>query len=316
MGAATGRAGKAGEEAAGAGERLPGTPPPDWARLPNEVLALILSWLPPETLATRCRLVCRRWTELLDGPAVWKLRWRREPAMRAALQAAARCPRLRWSRLGVLRPLGRNLVRNPCGREKPGSLPADQFRHWTVQCEFPCRWKVEENRARLEGAEAQTCFASSFQWCQKEQVIDLLKEGFWQDLLDTYQPDIVVSDWWGGRQDCGCKYELYVVLLAANKKRKIDVFEAKPDPIPQWNDASYQKVTHTFRRYGTGVRYILFRHRGKDTQFWKGHYGARVSNSSVVIQFSSESAESLEPGLSSAQSSQHSSPVLPPKSYF
>lgn len=113
MGAATA---KAGEEAGGAVGSLPGAPPPDWPRLPNEVLALILSWLPPETLATRCRLVCRRWRDLLDGPAVWKLQWRREPAMRAALEAAGRCPRLRWSRLAVLRPLGRNLVRNPCGR--------------------------------------------------------------------------------------------------------------------------------------------------------------------------------------------------------
>ncbi|XP_032083530.1 F-box only protein 27-like [Thamnophis elegans] len=309
MSAATAKAGKAGEEASGAGGSLSGAPPPDWPRLPNEVLALILSWLPPETLATRCRLVCRRWRDLLDGPAVWKLQWRREPAMRAVLQAASRCPRLQWSRLAVLRPLGRNLVRNPCGR----------VRHWSVQCEFPGwndGWNLEENRAPLEGAEDQTCFASSFEWCQKEQVIDLLKEGFWQDLLDTYQPDIVVSDWWGGCQDCGNEYELYVALLAANKKRKIGVFEAKPNPRPLSMDPSYQKVTHTFRQYGPGVRYILFRHRGKHTEFWKGHDGARMTNSSVVIQFSSESAESLEPGLSSAPTSQLSSPVLPPKSYF
>ncbi|ETE61886.1 F-box only protein 27, partial [Ophiophagus hannah] len=178
-----------------------------------------------------------------------------------------------WSRLGVLRPLGRNLVRNPCGRE--------EFRHWAVHCEgWNAGWNVEENRSPVEGAEAQTCFASSYEWCQKEQLIDLLKEGLWPDLLDAYQPDIVVSDWWGGRQDCGCRYKLFVALLAANKKKKIDVFKAKPDPVPQWNDASYQKVTHTFRRYGPGVRYILFRQRGKDTQFWAGHYGARVTNSS------------------------------------
>ncbi|KAM3829427.1 F-box only protein 27 [Vipera latastei] len=285
MGAATARAG----EAKVAEEE---------ARLPNEVLALILSWLPPETLATRCRLVCRRWRDLVDGPAAWQLQWRREPSMRAALEAARRCPRLRWSRLGVLRPLGRNLVRNPCGTE--------QFRHWAVHCEFPewnDGWSVVNNWRPLEGAEAQTCFASSFRWCQKEQVIDLLKEGFWQDLLDTYQPDIVITDWWGGCQDSGCVYELSVALLAANKRKKIDLFEAKPDPIPNGNDAAYHKVTHAFRRYGCGVRYVRFRHRGKDTRFWAGHYGARVTSSSVVIQFSSESPESLEPGLASSQSS-------------
>ncbi|XP_013927197.1 PREDICTED: F-box only protein 27-like [Thamnophis sirtalis] len=235
--------------------------------------------------------------------------------MHAALQAVARCPRPQWSRLAVLRPLGRNLVQNPCWIE--------DFRHLSVQCKFPgwnggwnagwnAGWKVEE----YLGAEDQTCFASSSKWCQKEQVIDLLKEGFWLDLLDTYQPDIVVSDWWSGFQDYGCEYELYVALLAANKKRTVGVFEAKRNPRLLSMVPSYQKVTHTFRQYGPGVRYILFRHRGKDTQFWKGHYGARVTNSSMVIQFSSESAESPEPGLSSAPTSQLPSPVLPPKSYF
>ncbi|XP_015744026.1 F-box only protein 27-like, partial [Python bivittatus] len=126
-------------------------------------------------------------------------------------------------------------------------------------------------------------------WCQKYQTIDLLKEGFWQDLLDVYQPDVFVSDWWGGREDCGCRYELSVALLAADKRTEIALFKAQPDPIPQWNDASYQQVTHTFRRYGPGVRYICFRHKGIDTQYWKGHYGARVTNSSVVVQFALES---------------------------
>ncbi|KAK9394241.1 F-box only protein 27-like [Crotalus adamanteus] len=95
MGAATARAREpkmAEEEAHRAVGSLPGPPPPDWARLPNEVLALILSWLPPEMLATRCRLVCRSWRDLVDGPAAWQLQWRREPSMRAALEAVGRFP--------------------------------------------------------------------------------------------------------------------------------------------------------------------------------------------------------------------------------
>uniref|UniRef100_A0A8C3I2L8 Uncharacterized protein n=1 Tax=Chrysemys picta bellii TaxID=8478 RepID=A0A8C3I2L8_CHRPI len=74
-------------------------------RLPDELLALILSWVPGRALVTRCRLVCRRWRDLIDGPTVWRL------------QAAARlCPSPQWSRIGLLEPFGRNLVRNPCGQ--------------------------------------------------------------------------------------------------------------------------------------------------------------------------------------------------------
>lgn len=32
-------------------------------------------------------------------------------------------------------------------------------------------------------------------WCRKAQVVDLQAEGYWEELLDTTQPAIVVKDW-------------------------------------------------------------------------------------------------------------------------
>lgn len=43
------------------------------------------------------------------------------------------------------------------------------------------------------------------------------------------------------------------------------------------------QVSHTFSDYPPGVRHILFQHGGQDTQFWKGWYGPRVTNSSIII---------------------------------
>lgn len=43
------------------------------------------------------------------------------------------------------------------------------------------------------------------------------------------------------------------------------------------------QVTHVFKNYGKGVRYVRFVHGGKDTQFWAGWYGIRVTNSCVEI---------------------------------
>ena len=42
-------------------------------------------------------------------------------------------------------------------------------------------------------------------------------------------------------------------------------------------------MEHTFIDYDAGVRYIQFHHHGKDTQFWKGHFGAKMSLSTVII---------------------------------
>lgn len=59
-----------------------------------------------------------------------------------------------------------------------------------------------------------------------------------------------------------------------------------PDPIEQWNNNVCFQVTHVFSNIKMGVRFVSFEHWGQDTQFWAGHYGARVTNSSVIVQVS------------------------------
>lgn len=42
-------------------------------------------------------------------------------------------------------------------------------------------------------------------------------------------------------------------------------------------------MTHTFLNYGSGLRRILFEHGGRDTKYWQGWFGVRVTASSVTI---------------------------------
>ena len=44
------------------------------------------------------------------------------------------------------------------------------------------------------------------------------------------------------------------------------------------------QVTHVFSNIKRGIRFVSFEHWGQDTQFWAGHYGARVTNSSVILR--------------------------------
>ncbi|XP_026512005.1 F-box only protein 17-like, partial [Terrapene carolina triunguis] len=95
----------------------PSPPAPlDLTPLPDELLARILSWVPGRALVTRCRLVCRRWRDLIDGPTVWRLQGERRPGLRATLAAARYWLPSQWSRICLLEPFGRNLLRNPCGQ--------------------------------------------------------------------------------------------------------------------------------------------------------------------------------------------------------
>uniref|UniRef100_A0A8C4JM78 F-box only protein 27-like n=1 Tax=Dromaius novaehollandiae TaxID=8790 RepID=A0A8C4JM78_DRONO len=159
----------------------------------------------------------------------------------------------------------------------------------------------------MPGASARRCCGGRGDFCEdpcgsrKSQLIDLLAEGFWEELLDIHQPEIHISDWWGARADCGCKYSLHVRLLAADRRAVLATFEAQPEPVSALGETEARgcsgpprlhggfvslpgQVSHVFRHYGPGVRYIHFCHRGKDTQFWAGHYGARVTHSAVVLR--------------------------------
>ncbi|KAM6225001.1 F-box only protein 27 [Rhynchocyon petersi] len=251
----------------------------DLSRLPPELLLVVLSHVPPRALLGCCRRVCRGWRALVDGQALWLLVLARDPsaAGRAVLSLARSCPPAAADALGrfcARRPLGRNLIRNPCGQEG--------LRKWMVE-HGGDGWVVEENRRMVPGAPAQTCFVSSFRWCRKRQVLDLKEEGLWPELLDSGQIDICVSDWWGARHDCGCRYRLSVQLIDANQT-VLDKFSATPEPIAQWNNNACFQVSHVFSNIKTGVRFVSFEHWGQDTQFWAGHYGARVTNSVVTVQ--------------------------------
>uniref|UniRef100_A0ACB8FTB6 Uncharacterized protein n=1 Tax=Sphaerodactylus townsendi TaxID=933632 RepID=A0ACB8FTB6_9SAUR len=183
----------------------------DLNQLPQELLVLILSWVPGQTLVTRGRLVCRQWRDLIDSPLLWTLQFKRDPskweALWASLEAARQCPRMEWCRVGILQPFGRNLIKNPRGEE--------QFQHWQV------------------GHGDGMCLGGNTCWIS--QLIDLVTEGLWEDLLDTFQPDIFISDWWGTHEKCGCTYNIYVVLLAADKKSVIARFVTETDSTEEWN---------------------------------------------------------------------------------
>ncbi|XP_018423274.1 PREDICTED: F-box only protein 6-like [Nanorana parkeri] len=196
--------------------------------------------------------------------------------------------------------LKRNLIKNPCGLVSNVhpyhhpilfyvvvSLAVEELNHWTIDESGGDGWRVEdlprEGEWSFPNPSVPKFFMTSFDLCKKSQDIDLKEAGYSAEVMDTYQPDIVVTDWYQSRPDCGCQYELAVKLLSENKKT---VQEFVPGPIimPEGSDVHWRHITHTFSKYGPGVRYISFQHGGKDTQRWAGWYGVRVTNSSVSIE--------------------------------
>ncbi|XP_020950015.1 F-box only protein 17 isoform X2 [Sus scrofa] len=218
--------------------RLPADSPMALDALPPELLVQVLSHVPPRALITRCRPVCRAWRDVVDGPTVWLLQLARDRSAegRALYAVAQRCPPnsedeeefplCALARYCLRAPLGRNLIFNSCGEQG--------FRGWEVE-HGGNGWAVEKNITLVPGAPSQTCFVTSFEWCFKRQLVDLVMEGVWQELLDSAQIEICVADWWGARENCGCIYRLRVRLLDVYENEVVK-FSASPNPVLQWTE--------------------------------------------------------------------------------
>ncbi|CAL8340339.1 unnamed protein product [Lota lota] len=175
--------------------------------------------------------------------------------------------------------MAKNLLKNPNGEE--------ELEFWELTENGGSAWKVEELPGdcgyEFGNEEVTKYFVTSFELCLKKQEIDLLADGYTPEMLDS-QPNITVEDWYCGRTDCGCTYEITVCLLNENQEV---LQEFKPDPVtldPDMADGcSWRQVSHTFSEYGPGVRFISFEHGGQDTKFWDGWFGVRVTCSSVTL---------------------------------
>lgn len=242
--------------------------------LPENILLELFIHIPAPQLLRNCRLVCRLWRDLIDVVSLWKRK-----SLREGFFTKDRCePVEDWKVFYILCSLQRNLLRNPCAEENLSS--------WRIDSNGGDRWKVET----LPGScgtsfpdnKVKKYFVTSFEMCLKSQMVDLKAEGYCEELMDTFRPDIVVKDWVAPRADCGCTYQLRVQLASADYI-VLASFEPPPVTFQQWNDAKWQEISHTFSDYPPGVRHILFQHGGQDTQFWKGWYGPRVTNSSIII---------------------------------
>ncbi|XP_038603312.1 F-box only protein 2 [Tachyglossus aculeatus] len=243
--------------------------------LPEPALIRILASVPAGELVLVCRLVCLQWKALVDGAALWVLKCQQEGL---AGKEQAEEEKDNWQAFYFLSKRKRNLLKNVCGEE--------EFESWGEMEHGGDGWKVEElpgdNGSEFSDDSVKKYFVTSYEWCRKTQVIDLRAEGYWEELMDTTQPDIIVKDWYSSRSDAGCLYELCVKLLSEHEDVLME-YKSGTVAVPQ-DDASWKEISHTFSNYGPGVRFIRFEHGGQDTVFWKGWFGVRVTNSSVMVE--------------------------------
>ncbi|XP_020949008.1 F-box only protein 6 isoform X1 [Sus scrofa] len=202
-------------------------------QLPESILLEVFTHLPARQLLLNCRPVCSLWRDLIDLVTLWK----RKCLCEGFVAEDWDQPVADWKVFYFLCSLRRNLLRNPCAE--------DDMTSWKIDSNGGNHWKVESlpgaHGTDFPDSKVKKYFVTSYGMCLKSQLIDLKAEGYWEELLDKFRPDIVVKDWFAARADCGCTYHIRVQLASADYI-VLASFEPPPVTIPQWNDARWTEV--------------------------------------------------------------------------
>lgn len=284
---------------------LPPASEEDPLTLPMDIVLRIFEHVPPREVVRVCTLVCSSWRAFFKDVTFWKAK------MAAAGNYDGRLERLahvNWPKLCVHTVYEPNLCRSFVGGslslepwsvsyeewswfsgkyERRADRDRDQRRDWhqgggngwTLQEEGISFEALQDNCGSLKN------YATSYEWCCREQVVDLRRSGFTGEVMDSLQPAIEVWEWFAARWDCGSVFNLRVDLLT-EKRKVLKTYECSRE-TEQWQggELGWRKEGHTFTDYGPGVRFIRFADAGKDTKYWAGHYGSKMAGAWVRVCF-------------------------------
>ncbi|KAK2911934.1 hypothetical protein Q8A67_004067 [Cirrhinus molitorella] len=92
------------------------------------------------------------------------------------------------------------------------------------------------------------CQLPQYRWFSLEQCVDLKAEGLWDQLLDEFQPEIVIKDWYEESQLNKSIYQLDVKLLGADGKTVIKQHTYNPEENLECYSHTWKKVSHVFSK--------------------------------------------------------------------
>ncbi|ESO82992.1 hypothetical protein LOTGIDRAFT_134271 [Lottia gigantea] len=243
--------------------------------LPDEIIQLIISYLPETQTIKTIRLVSKRFKTLVNENHFWRLK-----CINLGLPLAEMAEGKDCIALYLTAKHGGNLLLNPNAAEK--------FSHWTIELDGGDRFIIEDTPVGakpfptdlLKNRPVKT-WVTSFATSSKYQFVDIHKN-FEAYFYNKTKPKVCISEWYTSRFDCGCKYVITVELL--NKSKEIlDTFQLI-DKLPPGHE--WKQVKHTFQKHYPTLQYIKYTHNGSDLNFWAGHYGAKFTGSSIRLVFS------------------------------
>ena len=266
--------------------------------LPDDMLEEILIRIPAEFLCKNVTLVSKRWRNIIETDIFWIEKGLRDEKFdKKVIQILQEKNKLIPKQLYFNSIFNKNLLKNPYGDLGFKYWSSSKINPKNSQSNYKktlideikayknsssknnsVNFKIEPipiySEKTINGSEVG-CFVTSYTCGMKLQIIEL-DENF----VENIQPKVEIQEFYTARRDCGSEYFLKVFIVNS-KFEIIDSFNYDKW-MPQWDDGEWKNVTHTFD-FKEKFQYIVFYHAGKDTQFWAGNYGSKMTNGSVKI---------------------------------
>ncbi|KAJ8688361.1 hypothetical protein QAD02_024156 [Eretmocerus hayati] len=249
--------------------------------IPDELLSKIFCYTDHKTLLS-CQLVCKHWYHLIVD-YIWHKK--AEFVVGNTLPLTDKIPWTVFYFICDQRPFYKNLLKNHSG--ECGTL-----KHWNVLENGGDGWAVEKRPKSVRPLPKdpvfkgnKSCFVTSFSRCMKEQVINLLDEGFSEYLLDQLQPTIKVSEWFCCQPNVPAIYECTIKLLREQKSDRTAIETLSYSKILEGEQMNHWfKFSHEFKNYGKGLRKIKFCHGGQDRSFIAGSCGTKLAGACIKLE--------------------------------
>jgi len=264
--------------------------------LPVELLEAILMRSDSKTLLAVSE-VCLAWQNIIESKQFWKkkLNWLGFNLPKEVLQN----DNLEWhfffslSLNPHLNPYETNVLSNgsgelesdiklETGNRNEEDFDEDWFQYWNILSSGGQGWRLFPGSG--EPNQTKRFFATSNFSCTKEQWVSLMEKGFDPNILDTYQPSIEIEEFYSKSEHHGASYEVQVCLLDGCGNVVDNPFSFRENMNAD-DSEGWRRVSHSFKDYGVGVRYIKFYHGGMAEDMEDGWHGSKMTGASVRLRY-------------------------------
>lgn len=244
--------------------------------LPDELKSIIFSLLSIQELKEVC-LVCREWYDIAMDPGTMEQALVNDGSIEPGLGLGQLFETsLEWRRLREVNPFKGNLLKNP--NFSRTTAPWRTTGDYTLE-------GPEVHGAQPLPVEAECdlstnkAVVTSYTWFHRSQSINLTRIPKIQKMFDLYKVYVCWSVWIAPRFDCSSVYKSHIEPRNNNYKQ--------PQSPATLSDVSLAAGTeweyHTKRVKLDRSSEIVYAEKGKDSQFWAGHYGVKIFNPTIRL---------------------------------